>query len=318
MKYPLMKTTLVTFFFNLKNLPDTTDLVKSTSFYMEHGRKTLALEYPMVIFCDTTTYDEIKELRGDRPTKYIIKSLMDYDFFSHNIETIRKNREGNSVYFNNRNTASYFILTMFKVVAIKIAKEHNYFDTPYYAWIDFAGAHILKEFEKSMKTIVEDPNPKVSFCYIHFRSKAELASLESPFVLEGKTGIASGCFTVQKEYIDKFYNGTMSVFHEMLLKGVGHAEEQVFTHFWNRNPELCTIFYGDYQYILTNYKYITNEFHLIRWCFIQAAMDGGRKDLALQCIESFSKSERGGYYTISNEEKDILKDMKNKCTSDSF
>jgi hypothetical protein len=304
-----MKTTLVTFFFNIKDLPDANDSVRPQSFYMEHGHKTLALPYPMVIFCDTITYDNIKGIRGELPTKYIIKSLMDYDFFSYNIETIRKNREGNLVYLNNRNTPSYFILTMFKVIAIKIAYQQNPFNTPYYAWIDFAGARVLKDFDKSMATIVADPNPKVSFCYIEFRSKAELASMESPFIWEGKCGVVSGCFSVQKEYVDKFYNGTMSIFHEMLVRGVGHAEEQVFTHFWNRNPELCTIFYGDYPSILINYKYPTQDFHLIRWLFIERAINAERKDIALECIESLLKS-----YKLSEEEKSVLDSLKIKAS----
>jgi len=305
-----MKTTLVTFFFNIKDLPDANDSVRPQSFYMKHGRKTLGLPYPMVIFCDMMTYDNIKAIRGDLPTKYIVKSLLDYDFFSHNIEMIRKNREGNTVYINNRNTASYFILTMFKVVAIKIAKEHNPFNSPYYAWIDFAGGHILKDFDNSMAVITADPNPKVSFCYINFRTTSELASVQAPFVWEGQCGVVSTCFSVQKEYIDKFYNGTMSIFHEMLLRGVGHAEEQVFTHFWNRNPDLCTIFYGDYPSILVNYKYPTEDFHLIRWLFIEKAINAGCNTNALECIESLLKS-----YKLSEGEKDVLDSLKIKAST---
>ena len=57
------KSTIVTFYFNIKELKDSTDEVRPQSFYMEKGRDTLKLHYPMVIFCDEDNYKEIKKIR---------------------------------------------------------------------------------------------------------------------------------------------------------------------------------------------------------------------------------------------------------------
>ena len=61
----MYKTTIVTFYFNIKKLNDATSLVRPQSFYMQYGRETLKLNYPMLIFCDETTYDEIKTIRDE-------------------------------------------------------------------------------------------------------------------------------------------------------------------------------------------------------------------------------------------------------------
>ena len=57
------RTTLVTMYFNLKNLPDATTVVRPESFYMEKGKAILEINSPMVIFCDNTTHSKIKEMR---------------------------------------------------------------------------------------------------------------------------------------------------------------------------------------------------------------------------------------------------------------
>ena len=76
----MYKTTIVTFYFNIKKLNDATSFVRPQSFYMKYGRETLKLNYPMLIFCDETTYDEIKIIRDEyindlSLTQYIIKNI---------------------------------------------------------------------------------------------------------------------------------------------------------------------------------------------------------------------------------------------------
>ena len=54
------KTVIVTMFFNLKKLKDASVQTRPQEFYIENGRETLKLQYPMVIFCDESTYDFLK------------------------------------------------------------------------------------------------------------------------------------------------------------------------------------------------------------------------------------------------------------------
>ena len=50
-----MSATIVTFYFNLKNLEDSTEITRDPSYYLEYGKHTLQINNPMVIFCDSVT-----------------------------------------------------------------------------------------------------------------------------------------------------------------------------------------------------------------------------------------------------------------------
>lgn len=300
------KTTVVTMYFNLRNLVDATDEVRPKSFYMDKGRATLSLNTPMVIFCDDTCYEDIKALReaslanASELTTYIIKPITEYDFYKESFPVIRKNREGNELYVNSRNTSSYFILCMFKILGLFIAKQRNPYGTPFYAWIDFAGSHIMRSFSTYAPKMLENPNPKVSFCYIHYRNGQEL-TLKNNFCA-GFCGVGATAFTVEAEYINQFYNGTMSIFHEILFHKMGHADEQVLTCFYNKYPELCSIYYGDYYSILANYHFVREDYNSIRKYFIKETINKGRSDLALICISNVLASVRKNYLILSESD----------------
>ena len=61
----MVKTTVVTMFFNLKHLRDSSNGTRDLEFYMNNGKATLQLRYPMVVFCDESTVDMIKKIRDD-------------------------------------------------------------------------------------------------------------------------------------------------------------------------------------------------------------------------------------------------------------
>ena len=289
----MYKATIVTFYFNIKKLADATSLVRPQSFYMEKGRETLKLNYPMVIFCDETTYDEIKTIRDEYVTDstlthYIIKNITEYDFYKENIAKITHNRIHNSNYENSRNTPSYYLVTMFKIMALDIAKENNFYNTDYYAWIDFGGSHIMKDFNHSAIKMLENPNPKISLCYIHYRTKDEMYKLLR--TIGGFCGIAATSFTIETNYIKPFYDTTFALFYELLNNGIGHAEEQILTLFYDKYPELCTLYYGDYYSILQNYHEPLQDFMCIIYNYIKETINKGRKDLALACAISIMNS----------------------------
>ena len=53
-------TTVVTMFFDMKNRPDATERTRPKSFYLDKGRQTLKLNFPMVVFCDNSTFEDVK------------------------------------------------------------------------------------------------------------------------------------------------------------------------------------------------------------------------------------------------------------------
>jgi len=318
---PTFKSTVVTMFYNLKKLKDASSTTRPLDFYVQNGIHTLSLQYPMIVFCDEETVNIIKEARervvdgSNIPTVYVIKPLTDYDFYAHNFPIIEQNRSSNPIYnSNNRNTSSYFLITMFKSVCLMIAKERNDFDTPYYAWVDLGCNHVLKNVQEYAPKMLDNPNPKISACYIHYRSKNELDDMTTFFANGGPCGMAATVFTAQREYIDRFYNGMMQLFNEQLCRGLGHSDEQVMTYCYDRYPELFHIYNGEYYSILTNYHEPTADLSAIRQLFVYSCVNAGRNDLAREAVyrvlSSLNKKETLTDLNDLNDLNDLEKDIK--------
>lgn len=291
------KTTIVSFYFDITQLKDATNQIRPKSFYMEKGRQLLKLPYPMILFCDDITINEIKNMReqelgiemANKLTHYILKNMVDYDLYKHNWNVINDNRKSNVRYVGNRNTSSYFLLTMFKFNALHIANQSNYFDTSHFAWIDFGGSHVLRDFDNASRKMLDNPLEKIRVCCIHYRGECELSNMKEWYSEHnGCCGIAATAFTVEKEYVSKLYNGMFSIFHETLLRGLGHAEEQILTYFDNRYPELCDHYYGDYYSVLTNYHEPIEDIQSIKYFYIDNAYKCGRNDLAMKCEKAIN------------------------------
>jgi len=267
-------------YFNLKSLPDSTTEVRPKSFYLEKGAVVLGLDAPMIIYCDDTCVEDIRALRGSRPTEYIIKPFTEYDFYTDLCPIVTRQREAN--YIDNRNTPSYCVLTMFKIYMIYKSSLTNPFRSTHFAWVDFGGSHIMRNLAPAVSEIVKNPHPKVAMCYIHYRSRDELRD-NSAFHNGGLCGVAATSYTVEATYATRFYTGCMSIFYELLSKGKGHVDEQVMTYYYDRYPEHCTLCYGDYYSIVSNYAGVKEDYPSIKRFFIQEALNKGRKDLAAAC-----------------------------------
>lgn len=290
----MSKPTIVTMYFNLKNLKDSSRETRSIDFYLKNGRGTLQLPYPMVLFCDSVTKPLLQALRDELvdplevPTVYIERNLDDYDFYKMCWSVISENRKKSTYYKNHgdRNTVSYLLVCMFKIIAIQTASQRNDFGSNHYFWIDFGCSHIAKNkmYESSIK-MLEKPNPRISALYVHYQSKASLENM-THVVNSGTCGMAGTVFSAEKSYITPFCAHMWSIFYEMVARGVGHTDEQVFTYCYDRHPELFTIYYGDYYSVIRNYHYVCQDWHLIKWGFIIEAQRAGRHDLAKAAAKS--------------------------------
>jgi len=101
-------TTIITMFFNLKKMKDSTELTRSPDFYLKNCVPVLKLNYPMVIFCDDDTYEPLRNIRdselADNKTKYIIKNIENYEYYQSCLNIITNNREKNGHPGDRRNT----------------------------------------------------------------------------------------------------------------------------------------------------------------------------------------------------------------------
>jgi len=294
----LSKTTVVTMFFNLKRFKDASNLTRPLEFYVKNGVNTLKLKYPMVIFCDEDSVEFLKKIRDEEvdpkiaPTVYIIKSLTEYDYYIHNWSIIHDNRARSNGYKNpsNRNTVSYFLMGMFKPLALQIAKQRNDFNSTYYAWVDLGCSHMIKQMDEYAPKMLDNPLPKVAVCYIHYRPHEALANMRQFMEFDGPCGIASTAYTVQREYVDKYYNLMFATFNDMLFTGYGHTDETAMTYSHDRHPEIFTIFNGDYSSIFMNYHEPITDLQLISRVFVSNCMHYKRFDLAKEAMIRIQKS----------------------------
>jgi hypothetical protein len=301
-----MTTTVVTAYFNIAAFPDGTSDLRPLSFYMEKAKPTLCVPSPMVIFCDESCLEDIKAIRGDRPTVYMVKPFFEYDFYKTHYPIIKANRENKEWLFNGtRQTCSYSLLMMFKIVAIQQVYEMDPFGSSHYAWVDFGGSHVMRSVAESLPAILENPSPKISFCYIHYRGANEL-TMTSRFAEGGLCGVAGGCITVEKSYVPQLYTGCMSIFYEMLTLKLYYADEQVLTYFHHRYPDLCRIYYGDYYSIITNYFGVREDYSSIRHYFIGEALHKNRRDIASECARDILASSTEGKLSLSTEDVEWL------------
>lgn len=267
-----MTVTIVTMFFQLRE-------GRPKDFYMTHAKHVLSIPAPMVVFCDGDTRPDLEALRGDGPTVYVEKRLMDYDYYSTLLPIVRKNRE-TLPSRDARNTPEYFLLSMFKFHALLIAHQRADFPTSHYMWLDIGASHIVREIPAAIAPILETPRPKIACCYIHYRPPSELYPMRGFLQHGGKCGIAAGLLTVESKYVPRLFASVNSIFYEQLSHGVGHAEEQVLVYCYDRHPEWFSLYFGDYYSLATNYHRPREDTESIRRYFIEPARAVGRHDLA--------------------------------------
>jgi hypothetical protein len=264
-------TCIVTMFFNLNSA------ARPLEFYLQHGRPTLELGCPMVIFCDKETRPLLEGIRGHRETLYVEKSIFDYEHVRTWLPIVRKNRAA-SKYPEQRNTPEYMMVTTFKPLALYLAKQMR--PAKAYMWLDLGASHVARNFTESILKIAASPRPKIAACYIHYRSRKQLYPMVRFLAEGGPCGMAATLFTVEADYVERFYTGMFSVLYEQIAEGVGHNEEQAMIYVHDRHPEWFELYFGDYGSTATNYYRVVEDRYAVDTYFFANALADKRYDLA--------------------------------------
>lgn len=287
-------TTIITMFFNMKKLKDSTELTRPLDFYIKNSVHVLKLNYPMIIFCDEDTYEPLKNVRDnevvDNNTKYIIKNIENYEYYQDCMNIITNNRSKNGQPHDKRNTASYLLMGMFKPFAFNYAHNHNFFNTTHYAWIDLGCNHIVKELSTYAPLMLNNPASKVSCCYIHYRGTNELRNMKEYMKYGGPCGVASTAYTIEADYIHRFYLGMFSIFYEQLYHETGHSDETVMTYCYDRYPEIFNVYGGDYGSVFVNYHNPTQDINTIVSYFIKNAVANNNISIASKISKQIIES----------------------------
>lgn len=288
--------TLVTAYFNLGKCEDASEEIKNrdTPYYLRHSVSTLSLPFNLVIYCDKETEHYLKKIRPEylkSKTYYVICDFEDFTFtkkgeklnitFSDYRKKIIQNRKKHPYQFDNRNTASYYLFCMSRYIMLKETIQTNLFNSTHFAWINLCMERMGYLNIMHLEEALQVNRDKFSTCYIDYIPKTLVDNTKEYFEY-GRCGMCSGFFTGNAKYMYQVCELIENKFLEYLEMGYGHADEQLFTPVYYENEDLFEHYYGDYQQMITNYKYVYENPETIQRNFITNSLN----DNYHKCVEA--------------------------------
>lgn len=271
--------TVVTAYFDLTRMPDASEEIKKRprSHYLHHARATLALDQPLVVFCEP---DAVEEIRAMRPTHLQdtlrIEAVNFEDLpLSKYRERILENRRTHPYAFDSRNTASYYLLCMARYALVKRVIQENPFSSTHFAWLNICIERMgYKNVQHLEEVFCGPPRDKVSTCYIDYISKKLIDDVPTYFQ-HGRCSMCSGFFTGRKDTFTEFCNRVEAKFLKFLEQGYGHADEQLFSPVYFDAPDIFEPYFGDYQTMITTYRHMYEKVNMPLHYVIPKALAAG-------------------------------------------
>ncbi len=255
--------TIVTAYFNLTKRPDASQAIKDRpqSYYMQHANMTMALPVDLVVFCDTDSKEALEAMRPAHlraKTHWIVREFEDFPLVQANYEFIQAMREARGYAADPRNTTSYYLFCMLRYVMLQEAMSLNVFGSTHFAWCNICIERMGWKSGVVFPLIWSEFRDKFSTCYIDYQSRKWLSNLEE-YYKWGRCGMCSGFFTGSKQYMSVFCEAVLTKFTEMAVRGLGHADEQLFTLVFFEKPELFEFYLGDYTEMIVNYGWVRDR-----------------------------------------------------------
>ncbi len=281
--------TVVTAYFDLTAMPDASISIKArpAEHYLAAARSTMALEQNLVVFCEPSSE---AALRAMRPawllprTRFVTMSFEDFPLTKYRAK-IQQNRREKPYAFDDRNTASYYLLCMARYAMLKQVMAENPFQSTHFAWLNICIERMGWRNVAALPGLWHGGllRDAVSTCWIDYQPK-ELVENWPEYFKWGRCGMCSGFFTGGEDAMKEFCDGMEAAFLETLEAGYGHADEQLFSIVYWRQPGLFEHYYGDYQEMITNYwKPCDRPFEPVRLLATHAAGAGDWETCARAC-----------------------------------
>ncbi len=249
--------TVVTAYFDLTKMPDASAPIKDrpATHYLANARATMATEQNLMVFCEPESVEALKALRPawllESHTKFVAMSFEDFPMTQFRAK-IQENRRRNPYSFDERNTASYYLLCMSRYAMLKQAIAENPFQSTHFAWLNVCIERMGWRNIVALDEVWEQNREKFSTCYIDYQPEALIRNTHEYFRW-GRCGMCSGFFTGSAEYMGKFCEAIEAKFLQYLEMGYGHADEQLFSAVYFENRDIFQVYHGDYREMVTNY-----------------------------------------------------------------
>jgi hypothetical protein len=251
--------TVVTAYFDLTRMPDASESIRKrpNQHYLESARSTMALNQNLVVFCEQDYLETLRKLRPTwlhDKTKFIVMSFEDFPLTQYRNKIIQ-NRRDHPYNFDDRNTASYYLLCMSRYAMLKRVIEENPFGSTHFAWLNVCIERMGFKNLIELPYIFQYNRDKFSTAWIDYQPRSLIDNVPEYFRF-GRCGMCSGFFTGNADYMKQFCNAMESKFLEYLEKGYGHADEQLFSAIYFEKPDLFECYFADYCQMVSNYKFM--------------------------------------------------------------
>lgn len=293
-QYETSNWTLVTAYFDLTKEPDASEEIKArpSSHYLKNAYATMGVEQNLVVFCDETTKPLLEKLRPDHlkhKTKFILTNFGDFELVSNNREIVQENRVKNPYYFDKRNTASYYLFCMLRYVMVQQVIDQNPFQSTHFAWVNVCIERMGWRNVSSLNEALSLYRDKFSTCWIDYQPEQLVNNLKEYFLF-GRCGMCSGFFTGRYDYFTIFNKNVLQEFKDCLEKGYGHADEQLYSIVYFKNPSIFHPYFGDYTEMITNYVEVRDRVTEPVRNLISNSFTHKRYDIAMMGCESVWKN----------------------------
>ncbi|NBV77491.1 hypothetical protein EBR66_04985 [bacterium] len=248
--------TVVTAYFDLTKMSDASKSIKDrpSTHYLENARATMSTEQNLVVFCEPDSVELLRQMRPpwlQQKTKYIPVSFEDFPMTQYRAK-IQENRRQKPYAFDDRNTASYYLLCMSRYAMLKRIIEENPFQSTHFAWLNICIERMGWKNVMALDDVWTQKRDKFSTCYIDYQPES-LVKNTAEYYKWGRCSLCSGFFTGSAYYMKAFCDSIEEQFLHMLQLGYGHADEQLFSLVFFKNRDIFEVYYGDYQEMIVNY-----------------------------------------------------------------
>ncbi|AWL28095.1 hypothetical protein DJ533_05605 [Acinetobacter defluvii] len=249
-------------------------LQRSNDKYFKYFSNLAQLENDMVVFTSRDYVDQIKEIRGNKPTT-IIDICLDDNFFNikqqiskiQNSEAFRENIGTEQLQNPEYWSPEYVLVTNLKSYFVNQAIQKGLIHGDLAAWVDFGYCRNLKTLSKIKKWNFTFSKHKVHFFSIKKTFELTAENVQHA-IFNNQAFIIGGVIVAAPEKWIDFFKLVYTCQKQMLAQNVVDDDQGVYLQALLEQPDLFEIHYlGEDQwfdvfkrYDETTYKSLNNRF----------------------------------------------------------
>jgi len=232
-------TTIVTAFIKLDIKRDAKRSTQKYD-YIKKSKDTLSLKQNMVIFVSSELIEDVRNFRKEKNLEHktkIIEVTQENLYLYDKLNVIEQNVKKN---WKPYNIAKYILAVNSRYSFIKQAIESNYFNTDFFAWIDFAAGHTV-DISSYLK-ITYSGIDKIRIGWISRKRNNQ-------FVYNHKC-FGGGIFAGHKQIMLEFIKIHNIEFQNIMNMGYCINDDKLLFYIFEKNPHLFDYYCSSYSTLL--------------------------------------------------------------------